>query len=163
MNQCDRHTPRCMGSALVLGVVLIAQWTVPGVTSASVRSAHVARTISLDETASLHATSKHDLTLNEKGIASGTVTGTIYVHLTVVSSSRVTAEINIYPSGGSISGYASASYDRGSQMATFAGSMSITRGTGNYAHAHGPGLRFSGTIQHTNDAVTVHVSGRVAD
>ena len=42
-------------------------------------------------------TSKHGFTLNERGSASGTVTGTIYVHLTIVSTDRVTAEVNIYP------------------------------------------------------------------
>jgi hypothetical protein len=41
--------------------------------------------------------------------------------------------------------------------------MSISRGTGTYAQAHGSGLSFSGTIQRSNDAVTVHVSGRVSD
>jgi len=134
-----------------------------GTSGAAVGPAHVARLIYLDENGDLHATSKHDLTLNEQGPASGTVTGTIYVHLTVVSSSRVTAEVSIYPSGGSISGYASASYQRGEQRASFSGSLSISRGTGSYARARGPGLSFSGTIQRSNDAVTVHVSGRVSD
>ncbi len=126
-------------------------------------SALAARTISLDETGHLHLTSKHGFTLNEQGSASGTITGTIYVHLTIASTSSVTAEVNIYPSAGSISGKGSGGYLRGSTMASFSGSMSISRGTGSYAHAHGSGLSFSGTIQKSNDAITVHVSGRVSD
>ena len=114
----------------------------------------------MDERGRLHMTSKHGFTLNEQGSASGTITGTIYVHLTVVSTNRVTAEVSIYPSGGSISGDGTANYLRGSTTADFSGSMSISRGTGSYDHAHGSGLSFSGTIQRSNDAVTVHVSGR---
>jgi hypothetical protein len=136
----------------------------PGVSAgAAVPSALAARTFSLNESGSLHKTSKHNFTLNEQGSASGTIKGTIYVHLTVVSTSRVTAEVNIYPRGGSITGYGTASYHRGGSTATFSGSASISRGTGSYAHAHGSGLSFSGTIARSNDAITVHMSGRVSD
>jgi hypothetical protein len=126
-------------------------------------SAGAARSFSLNETGRLHLTSKHGFTLNEQGAASGTVKGTIYVHLTIVSSSHVTAQVDIYPSGGSITGYGSASYHRGSSSAAFDGSMSISDGSGSYDHAHGSGLSFSGTIQRSNDAITVHVSGSATD
>jgi hypothetical protein len=126
-------------------------------------SARVSRTISLNETGRLHLTSKHNFTLNEQGTATGTVAGTIYVHLTAVSSTRVTAEVNIYSHGTSFSGNGNASYHRGNTTASFAGSMSINRGTGSYAHVHGSGLSFSGVIAESrNDAITVHVSGRVS-
>jgi hypothetical protein len=130
----------------------------------TVPSAHVARTVSLNETGHLRLTSKHNYTLNEQGTASGTAPGAIYVHLTAVSTSRVTAEINIYPHGGSLTSTGTASYHRMGATASFSGSMSIARGSGVYAHAHGSGLSFSGTIQESaNDAITVHVSGRVSD
>ncbi len=125
-------------------------------------TAHVARSFSLNESGRLLKTSKHNFTLNERGSASGTITGAIYVHLTVVSTSRVSAEVNIYPRGGSITGYGTASYHRGSQVAAFSGSASISRGTGSYTHAHGSGLSFSGTIARSNDAITVHLSGTVS-
>jgi hypothetical protein len=126
-------------------------------------SAGVSRTTSLNETGHLHLTSKHNFTLNERGTATGTVTGTIYVHLTAVSSTRVTAEVNIYARGASFSGNGNASYHRGSTTASFAGSMSINRGTGGYAHVHGSGLSFSGTIAESrNDAIAMRVSGRVS-
>jgi hypothetical protein len=132
-------------------------------TAAEPATAHTARTFSLSETGSLHLTSKHGFTLNEQGSASGTISGAIYVHLNIVSTSRVTAEVSIYPSGGSITGEGTARYARGSQTAHFSGSMTIARGTGGYAHAHGSGLSFSGTIQRSNDAITVHVGGSVSD
>ncbi|HTA15336.1 MAG TPA: hypothetical protein VK781_10825 [Solirubrobacteraceae bacterium] len=118
---------------------------------------------SLNETGHLHLTSRHNFTLNEQGSASGTVTGTIYVHLTAVSSSRVTAEVNIYVHGGSISGRGGGSYHRGAKTANFSGSISIGHGTGSYAGVHGSGLSFNGTIAESeNDAIVVHVSGRVS-
>lgn len=124
--------------------------------------ARAARTLVLRETGHLHLTSHHGFTLNEQGSASGTISGTIYIHLNVVSTNRVTAEVSIYPSGGSITGRASASYHPSGGVATFNGTMSIARGTGHYSHASGSGLSFSGTIQRSNDAVTVHVNGRMS-
>jgi hypothetical protein len=125
--------------------------------------AGAARTISMDESGSLRLTGRHGFTLNEQGRASGTVTGTIYVHLKIVSSKRVTAEVNIYPRGGSISGYGTAGYSRQGAMGHFSGSLSINRGTGTYRNAHGSGLSFSGTIRRSDYAITVSVRGNVTD
>jgi hypothetical protein len=125
--------------------------------------AHVAKTIALNETGHLLETSRHNFTLNEEGSASGTAAGRIYVHLTTVSSTRVTAEIDIYPHGGSLTGYGTGTYRRGTATISFSGSMSIERGTGSYAGVHGSGLSFSGTIaESSHDPITVHVSGVVS-
>ena len=133
-----------------------------GAASSRPATARLARTLWLSETGHLHLTSHHSFTLNERGSASGTISGTIYIHLNVVSTNRVTAEVNIYPSGGSLTGSASASYHPSGAVASFDGTMSVTRGTGRYSGAHGSGLSFSGTIQRANDAVTVRVSGRMS-
>lgn len=125
-------------------------------------SAKAARTLSLAEHGALHLISKHGFTLNEKGAASGTIKGTIYVLLKIVSTDRVTAEVSIYPSGGSISGYSTASYHKGEAEATFSGTMAVRHGSGSYSHAQGSGLSFSGTIAKSNDAITVQVSGRLS-
>jgi hypothetical protein len=103
----------------------------------------VARTFSLNETGRLHLTSHHGFTLNEQGSA----TGTIYIHLKIVSTNRVTAEVNIYPRNGSLTGFASASYCPAGATATFNGTISIARGSGSYSHARGSGLAFTGAIQ----------------
>jgi hypothetical protein len=125
--------------------------------------ARLASSLSLNESGRLHLTSHHGFTLNEQGSASGTITGTIFIHLHVVSTNRVTAEVSLYPSGGSITGLASAGYRPSGAVASFSGTMNIARGTGRYAHASGSGLSFTGTIRRTDDAVTVHVSGRMSD
>ncbi len=125
--------------------------------------AKTARTVSLHETGNLRLTSKHGFTLNEQGSATGTLSGTIDVRLTIVSSKRVKAEVSISRSGGSISGAATASYHKSGGSASFSGSLSVSRGTGSYSHAHGSGLSFSGTIQNSNDAITVRLSGPISD
>jgi hypothetical protein len=131
----------------------------PSPTNSPAATGRAARVLTLRDIGRLHLTSHHSFTLNEAGSASGTLSGTIYFHLNVVSTNRVTAEVNLYPSGGSVTGYASASYRSSGGVATFSGTMSVTRGSGRYDHAHGSGLSFTGTIERDNDAVTVHVSG----
>ncbi len=125
--------------------------------------AKTARTVSLRETGNLRLTSKHGFTLDEQGSASGTLSGTIHVRLTIVSSNRVKAEVSISRSGGSISGEATANYRKSGGSASFSGSLSVSGGTGSYSHAHGSGLSFSGTIQNSTDAIAVHLSGPISD
>jgi len=168
MRNDSRRTRSLIRLLAVAASVSLAASSASGTLASSASQARAAvasgaRVLSLNENGSLHLTSKNGFTLNEQGPASGTVRGTIYVHLSIVSSSRVTAELNIYPSGGSITAHGSASYHKERTSARFSGSMSIERGTGSYAHARGSGLSFSGTIQRSNDAVTVHVAGRAVD
>jgi hypothetical protein len=125
-------------------------------------AAHTARTTYIDERGQLRLVSKHGFTLDERGTATGTIRGSIGVQLKIVSSSRVTAEVTIYPNGGSISGDATASYRKGETVASFSGSLTVNRGTGSYGRAQGSGLSFSGTIARSNDAIAVHVSGRLS-
>jgi hypothetical protein len=133
-----------------------------GVDSAIGSSARASRSLSLRESGSLHRTSHHGFTLNEQGNASGTIKGTIYLHLTITSTNRVTAEVNIYPRGSSITGNAKAAYRTEGSTASFSGTMSVSHGTGTYSHAHGSNLSFSGTIKRSNDAVSVHMSGNMS-
>ncbi len=147
--------------ALFVAVLATAPLAVDGAAAPSV--AHAAGTTSLNETGQLHLVSKHGFTLNEQGIASGTIKGPITVRLTIVSTSRVSAEVTFSPHGGSISGSGTGSYRKGETAASFAGSLSIAHSSGSYAHAKGSGLSFSGTIARSNDAIAVHVSGKFSD
>ena len=115
------------------------------------------------EAGNLRLTSKRGFTLNEQGSATGTLSGTLHVRLTIVSSNHVKAEVSISRNGGSISGEATASYHRSNGSASFSGSLSVSGGTGSYAHAHGSGLSFGGTIQNSNDAIAVHLGGSISD
>ena len=156
-----RHTVLLSAvTASCCALAATAPITADGTTSPAARSA---RTITVSELGQLHLVSKHGFTLNEQGTASGTIKGTIKVQLKIVSSTHVTAEVTISPSGGSISGNATASYHKGVTTASFSGSLSVSHGSGGYDHAQGSGLSFSGTIAQSNEAVTVHVSGRLTD
>jgi hypothetical protein len=148
--------------AVLIGALIAiagASGGLPALAASSRSAALAARAISLNESGRLHLTSRHGFTLDEQGSASGSVSGLMYVHLTIVSTTRVVAEVNFYPHGGSISGRATASYRRGSSTASFAGTLSIARGTGSYAHVHGAGLSFSGTIRRSDEAIAVQVHG----
>ena len=152
-----------MSAGVLTGVAVFGAGASSAAGAIGSSPALAARTISLNETGRLHRTGSSGLKLNEQGTASGTIKGTIFIHLDVVSPNRVTAEVNIYPSGGSLTGSGSASYHVNGSTASFAGKLSITRGSGSYAHAHGSGLSFTGTIQRLSGAVTVHLSGSMSD
>jgi len=140
--------------------VALAAVLASGATS-SMAMASVSRMLTLNEVGHLRLKTHRGFTLNEQGSASGTVSGAISVHLNVVSRNEITAEVNIYPAGGSLSGRAWASYEVNGGYASFKGTMSIVRGTGRYADAHADGLRFAGAIKRVNDATTVEVSGKL--
>lgn len=152
-----------MGMVIAAGGALAALGTGAASALAASGNARAARTISLNESGNLHKTgAHHGFHIDEEGSASGTIKGKIYIHLNITSTNRVTAEVNIYPSGGSLSGSGTAAYSTNGGQATFSGTLSISRGTGSYAGAHASGLKFTGTIQRSNDATTVHLSGSLA-
>lgn len=134
----------------------------PIVATASAHGASAARTVSLSEFGKLRLTSKQGFTLNERGSATGTIAGTIYIHLHIVSNSKVTAEVNIYPTSGSLTGNGSAAYHVNGGQAVFTGTLAIGRGTGKYARARASRLTFIGAIERRNDAVSVQLSGRLS-
>jgi hypothetical protein len=148
-------TAVCIGTPALAGPLGDADATAP--------SARAATTISLNESGQLRLVSKQGFTLNERGTASGTIRGPISVRLTIVSTDRVSAEVTISPTGGSISGQGTASYHKGEASAGFSGTLSISHGSGSYTHAQGWGLSFSGTIARSNEAISVHLSGRLSD
>jgi hypothetical protein len=149
------HRRQTGGAGLLAAAACTLALTAGGASGAT---AHAARTLTLNDSGRLHLTSHHTTHINLQGTASGTIRGTIYIHLNVTSPSRVSAEVSIYPSNGSLTGMSTASYHAQGGQATFSGTLSIARGSGTYAHAHAS-LKFSGTIQRSNDATTVRVSG----
>jgi hypothetical protein len=149
----------CLLAASMCVVVALCGFEVAGAVGPTVGEA---RTSTLNESGRLHLTSKQGFTLNEQGSASGTITGAIYIHLHLTSTSKVTADVSIYPSAGSLSGSGSATYRVEGGYAVFSGTLAITRGSGKYAHARASALRFTGTIQRRSDAVSVRLSGSLS-
>lgn len=150
---------RISTAALALGAAATAAaFGTPGA-GAAAPHATVARTLSLNDSAHLRLENKHGLVLKEGGTAKGTLGGPLYLQLDVNSTRSVTAEVQVYPKGGSIGGSAKASYHVAGATASFSGTMTVNKGSGTYSKAKASALSFSGTIQRSNDAVTVHVSG----
>jgi hypothetical protein len=159
-----RRSPAHRGLVVVAGLLAgVACVLALGAGGASGASAVAARTVSLNESGNLRLTSHRGFHLNFQGAASGTIRGTIYIHLDVTSTRHVTAEVSIYPSNGSLTGSGAANYRSNGGQATFSGTLSISRGTGSYAHARASSLSFSGTIQRSNDATTVRLSGPLSE
>ncbi len=97
-------------------------------------------------------------TLLEEGPALGNLPGTVRARLTV-GAEVVTAGFTIYLHGGTISGHSSAKLNAGrGEFASFGGSLTVSHGSGRYAHASGHGGLF-GTINRNTDNATVQVVG----
>jgi hypothetical protein len=150
---------RISTAALALGAAATAAAFGTAGAGAAGPHASAARTLNLNDSAALHLENKHGLVLKEGGTATGSLGGKLYLQLDVTSTRSVTAQVQVYPKGGSISGAAKASYHVAGSTASFSGTLAITKGSGTYSKAKASALKFSGTIQRSNDAVTVHVSG----
>jgi hypothetical protein len=124
---------------------------------AAIAARAAARALSVDDTGHLHLLHASGSILMEEGPVSGTLPGTTRVRLDV--GAGVTASFTIDSrAGGSISGNGSASLHNSSRYSSFGGSLSVSHGTGRYAHAHGVG-RLYGVIDRRTDEVTVQAIG----
>ncbi len=152
------HRSLAVGSAVAAATGALA--LAAGTAGAARPEAHAARTVTLNDSGNLHKTSKKGFNLYESGNASGTVSGSITLHLDVTGTNHFTAELSVHPRGSSINGKASGSYRTNGGTESFSGTLSVTSGSGSYSGAHGGGISFSGTLNRANDSVSVHVNGK---
>jgi hypothetical protein len=97
--------------------------------------------------------------LYEEGRATGSLPGHMRAQLTVGSLLRGTC--TIYTAHGSITGRGSAAPHGPGRYQSFAGSLTITGGSGRYARAHGrTGLY--GTFDRRTFALVVQTTGRIS-
>ncbi|HEY2282748.1 MAG TPA: hypothetical protein VGH60_04270 [Solirubrobacteraceae bacterium] len=120
-----------------------------------------AREVNLQETGHLHTVGEPGTTFLERGIATGTFDCSITGRLTIVSANRVIATFTVRPKGGSITGRGAARFAQQGANGYFGGTISITSGTGSYAHASGTNIGISGIISRETFALTVHVHGKI--
>ncbi len=123
--------------------------------------AWAAQEVNLQETGHLHAVGEPGTTIIERGNATGTFNCSIAGRLTIVSANKVTTTFTVRPRGGSITGRGSARFAQQGANGYFGGTISITGGTGNYAHAAGTNIGISGVISRETFALTVHVHGKI--
>jgi hypothetical protein len=127
----------------------------------NVAPATAARTMSLNLSAAMHLIGRPGHVLNEQGSFSGTLSGSIDIHFVSASSTTGAGTFVAYTQGGSISGETRTSGHVVGASVYYTGTMSITKGTGRWAHAAGSGLRFSGVINRHNFHSTGHMQGSI--
>jgi hypothetical protein len=128
--------------------------------SSGAASGRAARTLNVADEAHLRLTGTQGEVLLEEGPAKGALPGTVKVRFAV--SSTITGSFTIYPrGGGSISGRGTARLHSTGTYASFGGSMSVSHGTGRYAHAHGSG-GFYGTVNRRTNALVIQTTGRLS-
>lgn len=122
-------------------------------------AARMARTEHLAMTAHLRYLTAKGAYLLEEGSASGRLAGTVKARV------RFTADISgsfeFYPHGGSISGYGSARLHESGTYVSFGGNVTITGGTGRYAHARGGGGLY-GVYNRRTLALTIQTTGSLS-
>jgi hypothetical protein len=121
--------------------------------------ARAARVLNASDTAHLHYISASGSLLFEEGKASGTLPGSMRIHLNV--GTTFTGNFTIYADGGTIQGHGSAAPHGSGTYESFSGTLAVTGGSGRYAHAHGHGA-MSGTFDRDNYALVIKTSGSLS-
>jgi hypothetical protein len=156
-----RPTPRSRISAVVLLAALMTATIISGAQADN--RARFARALNVNDTAHLHYVRESDAQLIDEGAATGTVPGTVRVSFDV--GATLTATFTIYAHGGSIIGHGSGtlhtSKNKSDVYISFGGMLTVSHGTGRYAHAHGTG-GFYGTVDRKNYAATIQTTGSLS-
>jgi hypothetical protein len=128
-------------AAGVLAVAFVALALPWGVSAAP--AGRVARVLNVHDEGHLHSVGISGSRLTEDGPVSGTIPGRVRVFFAYNGSPTVAAQFTIYSRYGSISGHGQGRVsDPASPAPSFRGALSITGGSGRYAHARGSGELF---------------------
>jgi hypothetical protein len=119
-----------------------------------VRAAHA---VTGTETGRLHFLRSSGSRLFEEGPASGPLPGHIKADLDV--GATFSGTVTIYARGGTVTGHGTATPHGSGRYESFAGTLTVTGGTGRYAHARGHG-GFYGTFDRKTYAVVVQTTGK---
>ncbi len=121
--------------------------------------ARASRTLNATDAAHLHLVKSPGSLILEEGPASGALSGTVKARCNV--GPTITANFTIYTHSGSISGHGSGKLNTSGAEPSFGGSMTVTSGTGRYAHAHGHG-GFYGVLNRKTEALTIQTTGTLS-
>lgn len=150
-------------SVALIGTGILALAMAAGASgSASGRpAAHAARVLSVRDEGRLHFTKSSGEVIIDEGRASGSFPGWIRARFLYNGEPTVTAHFTISGAGGSISARGSGRLSSPtSPSPSFHGTMSVTGGTGRYAHVHGSGELY-GVYYRRSYALTVQAIGKL--
>ena len=122
----------------------------------------IARAQSFNEKADVRLVSKHGSTLNERGEATGSYAfSPLTITFTTVSGDHGVATLTGYWHGSSLSGSAGVSYYTAGPITRFEGSLTVSGGTGSFAHARSQGLRIKGFVDRHDLNASAQMSGKL--
>lgn len=153
-----RARSRASRTALLASAVLLACASILSRATANPAhvTAHAARTQNITDTAHMHYVKEVGSSLLDEGQATGGLPGKASALFNV--GAKVSASFTIYARGGTISGRGSGTLHGAGAYPSFGGTMTVTHGTGRYAHAHGHG-GFYGVLNRHNYSAIIQTTG----
>jgi hypothetical protein len=130
--------------------------------SAGGATARAARSVTVHDEAHLHLIRSSGSLLIDEGRAAGTLPGTVLLQFTYDGSPTVGARFTIRGAGWAIQARGQSKLSNPtSPSPSFSGSLTITGGSGRYAHAHGSGELY-GVFYRRSYGLTVQAIGKLA-
>jgi hypothetical protein len=162
MRFATNNTVPTLRRALAFGCAVVAASAAVAPTSTSFGAvgARVARTLRAFDTAHLHRVHCACSEILEEGEAKGTLPGSVRAYVTVGAPIVVRFTISVR-GGGTLSGEGSGKPSGNPAEPSFAGTMTVTRGTGRYRYAHGKG-GFYGTLNRSTYAAVMQTTGTLS-
>lgn len=160
MTKHDTRKPYLHHPARRSCVALIA--ILPLVASASAAhaaAAHQARTLKATDTAKLRYIKHSGSVLIEEGTAHGNFPGTMRARCVI--GATFTATFTVYTHYGTLTGHGTATPHGSGLYESFGGTLTITSGTGRYAHAHGHAGLY-GTFDRRTYAIILQTTGSLS-
>jgi hypothetical protein len=152
---CGAFAP-CSSPARGEGLAYPVAFPVLGEQSAVPPLGHTAHALKASDTAHLRYLSASGSLLFEEGQTSGTLPGKMRAHVNV--GATFSGSFTIYTAYGSIAGHGSAIPHGSGTYESFAGTLTVSGGSGRYAHAHGHAGLY-GTFDRDNYAFVVQTTG----
>lgn len=138
--------------------MLVVCATVAGGSAHASPHAHAARVLHASDHAQLKYVSASGATLYETGRANGTLPGQMHVHMRIAAT--FSGSFVIYAQGGTIDGRGSATPHGSGVYESFAGTLTVSGGSGLYRHAHGRAGLY-GTFNRNTYALVVKTTGNL--
>jgi hypothetical protein len=157
-----RQPLRALGLATVL--VLLAVGVAAPAVSATGRStrhppAVAARTISINESATLKIVHQEYHKVEATGRTTGTFNAPMILHYSIDTGERSSSSFISSPSGGKIYGGANSTYRVSGADSYFQGTVTINGGSGTYKDAYGTNIHITGTLERWRLELIIHITG----
>jgi hypothetical protein len=159
MHHCTRY--RILTTLFTLSALLVLIASAPASTTLAAASrARAARSLRVVDHAHLHHVACSCSAILEEGEAKGSLPGVVRAYVTVGTPIVFRFTITVR-GGGTISGEGSGRPSGRPAEPSFAGTMTVTRGTGRYRRAHGKGGLY-GTLNRSTYAAVLQTTGTLA-